>query len=111
MFEQLSRKGKAFRLEVMQNKRPQRQRALSEATGQRTRPKGVRAERVQRGGRGWGSGARRRRGREGEGDGYCTTLFQRLIRPVPTVSLSITHFPAVHALATLTLKSAGPLTC
>lgn len=60
MFEQLSRKGKAFRLEVMQNKRPQRQRALSEATRQHTRPKGVRAERVQRGGQGpglWGQEA------------------------------------------------------
>lgn len=60
MFEHLSRKGKAFRLEAMQNKRPQRQRALSEATGQRTRPKGVRAECVQRGGRGpglWGQEA------------------------------------------------------
>lgn len=32
----------------------------------------------------------------------CTTLFQRLIRPVPAVPLSITHFPAVHALATYT---------
>ena len=44
-------------------------------------------------------------------DRYYTTLFQRLIRPVPAVPLSITHFPAVHALATLTLKSAGTLTC
>lgn len=39
-----------------------------------------------------------------------TTLFLRLIRPVPAVPLIITHFPAVHALATLTLKSAGTLT-
>lgn len=46
-----------------------------------------------------------------EVDRYCTTLFQRLIRPVLAVSLSVTHFPAVHALATLTLKSAGTLTC
>lgn len=46
-----------------------------------------------------------------DADRYCTTLFQRLIRPVPAVPLRITHFPAVHALATLTLKSAGTLTC
>lgn len=44
-------------------------------------------------------------------DRYCTTLFQRLIRPIPAVPLGITHFPAVHALSTLTLKSAGTLTC
>jgi hypothetical protein len=43
-------------------------------------------------------------------DRYSTTLFQKLIRPVLAVPLSITHFPAVHALATLTLKSAGTLT-
>lgn len=46
-----------------------------------------------------------------DADRYCTTLFQRLIRPVSAVPLRITHFPAVHAFATLTLKSAGTLTC
>lgn len=42
---------------------------------------------------------------------YCTTFFQRLVRPVPAVSMWIAHFASVNALSTLTLKLAGTFTC
>lgn len=42
---------------------------------------------------------------------YCTTIFQRLVRPVPAVSMWIAHFASVNALSTLTLKLAGTFTC
>lgn len=115
-FEHLGWKGKALIFVEMQNKRPQRQRALSEATGQCKSPE-RRSEWNMCQGAGEGLGLAARRGMEGglvqqlDADRYCTTLFQRLIRPVSAVPLRITHFPAVHAFATLTLKSAGTLTC
>lgn len=112
IFEHLDWKGKALRFAEMQNKRPQRQTALSEATGLYVSPERGSEQNVCRGAGRAGEGAwQGGLVQQLVGDRYRTTLFQRLIRPVPAVPLSITHFPAVHALATLTLKSAGTLTC
>lgn len=69
----------------MQNKRPQ-----SRELHQRPQDRGGREERVPGAGEGLGLAARR--GAQGsvqqwDADRYCTTLFQRLIRPVPAVPL------------------------
>lgn len=88
----------------VKNKRPQGQNPISgHRTAHESRKRDGTPEPQGRGQEGQG-------GSTGDQDRYRTTLFQKLIRPVPAVPLSITHFPAVHALATLTLKSAGTLT-
>ena len=42
-------------------------------------------------------------------DRYCTTLFQRLIRPVPAVPDGVAHFVQGDALTALALELVGPL--